>query len=168
MAVSTLLRSEQKWQCWIALLQLPAEWWVDQVAANLWVGRASLRSQTGAGVFATRLQGSMPTDVKTKPPLQPYKQWESYGQHPRNHPKPIENTKIHSCNWRQANQKSRRKTDLTRDQSGEQSEIYVSGCTRLVANSFSFEANGEIRFQRSVHLLALPVPHFGVFCGAGA
>lgn len=32
-------------RCWIALLQLPAEWWVDQVAANLRVWRASLRSQ---------------------------------------------------------------------------------------------------------------------------
>lgn len=53
-------------QCWIALLQLPAEWRDDRVAANLWVQRASLRSQfqTSAGVFATRLQGSMPADVK--------------------------------------------------------------------------------------------------------
>lgn len=42
--------------------------------------------------------------------------WGSYGQRPGNHPKPIENTKIHSCSWRSANQKSRRKTDLTREQ----------------------------------------------------
>lgn len=109
---------------------------------NLRVWRASQRSlpQTGAGAFARSLRQPTPTDVKQSSLYNHTSEGSGAGSVPEITQSPVKTQGYAAATGGRPTKNHAVKQIWHETNLGEQSEIYVSGCTRLVANSFSFRS----------------------------